>query len=201
MAAITFEGYMGAGPAWADLGANTLVFSGSISDLTAAITVAEWQDGTHAGNGDPGTDQCGANHMNNVKWLSSSTMSVNGGGSENINDTNLTDNECSLRVHFNHTSSVTISGAKFYCFDGATPTNEGVGVEVNAFERGRSASAWTVINDDSGNIGGNNTGERLDLADKGTPAQDHYWYIALSASPESVGAKSSFDFGVTLIYS
>ena len=42
--------------------------------------------------------------------------------------------------------------------------------------------------------------ERLDLADSGS-ATDHYWYIALSASPESVGAKTSFDFGATLTYS
>jgi len=85
---------MGAGPAWADLGANTLVFSSSLTDLATSITVSSYQDGTHAGNGDPGTDQCGANHMNNVKYLTSGTMSVNGGGSESIDDTNLTANEC-----------------------------------------------------------------------------------------------------------
>lgn len=203
MAAITFEGYMGAGPAWADLGANTLVFSGSGTDLTAAITVAAWQDGTHAGNGDPGTDQCGANHMNNVKFISNTTsgsFSLNGAATEGLNDTNLANDECTLRLHFNHTSSVAVTGARFYCFDGAVVANEAVGVEVYAFERGRGVNTWTQINDDSGNIGGDNSGERLLLADSGS-AQDHYWYVALSASPESVGAKTSFDFGMTLTYS
>ena len=102
MATITFEGYMGAGPGWASLGANTVVFSGSLTDLTATIATTDWNNGTHAGSDDPGTDQCGANHMNNVKYLSSSTMSVNGGASENINDTNLAETECTLRIHLNN---------------------------------------------------------------------------------------------------
>jgi hypothetical protein len=191
---------MGAGPAWADLAANTLVFSGSLTDLTVPITVAAWQDGSHAGNGDPGTDQCGANHINNVKYTSGSQMSVNGGGAEPINDTNLTANECTLRVHFNHSGAVAVSGVRFYIYDASVVTNEGVGVEVYAFERGISATAWTLINDDSGNIGGDNTGERLLLADSGS-ATDHYWFIALSISPESVGAKGDVEAGVVLTYS
>lgn len=199
MATITFEGYMGSSPDWTDLAANTLVFSSSLTDLTAAVTVSSYQDGTHAGNGDPGTDQCGTNHMNNVKYLTSSTMSVDGAASEDITDANLATTECTLRLHFNHTSSVAVTLAKFYCFDGATPTTVATGVTVYAFERGRSATAWTQINDGN-TVGGNNTGERLDLADSGS-ATDHYWYVAVSASPNSVGAKTSFDFGMTLTYS
>jgi len=200
MATITFEGYMGAGPGWADLGANTLVFSGSLTDLTAAITVGQFQDGTHAGNGDPGTDQCGANHMNNVKYTSGSQMSVNGAAAEDITDANLATTECSLRVHFNHTSSVAVSGARLYCYDGSVVTNEGVGVDMYVFERGRTEVAWTLLNDDSGNIGGDNAGDYKSLADSGA-ATDHYWYLAISVSPESVGAKASVDLGVALTYS
>lgn len=200
MATITFEAYVGAGPTWTDMAANRLVFSSSLTDLATNITVASWQDGTHVGNGTPGTDQCGANHANNVKFVASGTMSVNGGGTENINDTNLTNDECTMRLHFNHTSAVAVTGVRFYCFDNSTVTNEAVGVEVYAFERGISATSWTLINDDSGNIGGDNSGERLALANSGS-ATDHYWYLALSASPESVGAKSSFAFGATLTYS
>ncbi len=200
MATITFEGYMGAGPGWADLGANTLIFSGSLTDLATAINVAAWQDGTHAGNGDPGTDQCGTNHMNNVKWVDSTHFILNGGSSTVLNDTNLPANSCTMRLHFNHTSAVAVSGARLFCFDGAVDANEAVGVEVNGWERGESATTWSLINDDSGNIGGDNTGERLDLADSAS-ATDHYWYIALSASPESVGAKTSFDLKMVLTYS
>ena len=200
MATITFEGYMGSGPGWADLGANTLVFSGSLTDLTTAITVATFQNGTHVGSGDPGTDQCGANHMNNVKHVASGTMSVNGGGTENIDDAGLAAAECSLRIHFNHTSSVAVSGVRFYAYDGSNVLNEAVGVDIYAFERGVAATSWTLLNDDSGNVGGDNAGEYMSLADSGA-ATDHYCYLAVSISPESVGAKSSVDLGVTLTYS
>src|SRR3990167_2917573 len=136
MATFTFDGYMGAGPAWADFAANRIVFSGSLTDLAAAITVAAFQDGTHVGNGTPGTDQCGANHANNVKFLTSGTMSVNGAGSGHINDTNLTEIECTMRIHFNHGVAVATSGARLYAYDNVTVTTEAPELDVYAFERG-----------------------------------------------------------------
>jgi hypothetical protein len=138
--------------------------------------------------------------MNNVMYTSGSSMSVNGAGSEAIIDANLAAIECSLRIHFNHTSSVAVSGVRIYAYDGSVVTNEAVGVDMYVFERGVAASAWTLLNDDSGNIGGDNAGEFKSLADSAA-AQDHYWYLALSISPESVGAKASVDMGVALTYS
>lgn len=200
MATITFEGYFGAGPAWADLGANTLVFSGSLSDLAVAITVNSYQDGTHVGSGDPGTDQCGANHMNNVKYIDANNMSVNGGGSEAINDTNLAETECTLRLHFNHTSAVAVTNARAYIYKPSVgTTTRADNVNVFGFERGESATAWTQINDPT-SIGGDNTGERLDLQDSGS-ATDHYWYIAISISPTVVGGHDDVDLGFALTYS
>lgn len=201
MATITFEGYMGSTPDWTNIDTNTIVFSSSLTDLTAPITVDAYADGTHAGTDDPGTDACGTNHMNNCKYLGASLIDINGGGSEALNDTNLTATECTLRVHFNHSTSVDVTNPKFYCYDGSTTTTPATGVDVYGFEQGESYTSWTHINDDSGAIGGNNAGERLDLADSSSAATDHYWYIAVSAAPESVGAKTSFDFGVTLTYS
>ena len=195
MATFTWKGYMGAGPSWTDLAANTIVFSSSLTDLATNITVAAFNDGTHAGNGDPGTDQCGANHMNNNKYLTGSTISVNGGGSEALNDTNLTANECTLNVLFNHGSAVVLSSVLFYCFDGATPATRAPGLDVFCFERGTTQTAWVEINDDSGAQGGTGNGDSF--ADR-TAATDHDYYVALTASPASVGAKTSVDFGMAL---
>jgi hypothetical protein len=200
MATFTWAFFGSTGPAWTSIAANTVVFSGSLTDLTAAITVADYNDGTHIGDNDPGTDQCGANHANNVKFLTTGTMSVNGGGSEAINDTNLLQDECTIRIQFNDAASVSTSSGRFYTFDASVVTNEAVGVDAYAFEQGVTATAWTQVNDDTGNIGGDNTGERLDLGDQGA-ATDHFFYLAVSASPETVGAKSSFDFGCALVYS
>ena len=187
MATWTFEGYMGSGPSWTDLGSNILVFSGSLTDITATVEVGHWQDGTHAGSDHPGTDQCGANHMNNVKYISATEMSVNGGATENINDTNLAENECTARWHFNHSSAVKMQNMKLFVYDGSDESNPAPEVEMQAFERGVGATSWTEINDYSAGVGG--SGSAMSLGDKDTAATDHYFYLALSWSPESAGPK------------
>lgn len=198
MATFNWEVYSNT-PAWMDIGANTFVFAGSATDLTSPITVGEWQSGTHLGNGDPGTDQCGTNHSRNVKYISSTQMDI-GGGTVNLTDANLAQTQCTMRIKFTDASSVALSAARFYSFDGSVVTNEAVGIHAYAFERGVAATTWTQINDDSANIGGDNSGERLTLSDQ-TAATEHYYYIAVSAQAESVGAKTQFDFGIALTYS
>lgn len=200
MATFTKNYYGSTGPAWTSISTNTMVFCSSLTDLATRVTVASYQDGTHIGNGDPGTDQCGANHCNNVKYVDSTHFILNGGSSEVLNDTNLTANECTLRYDFADASSVAITSARFYCFNASVTTTRASDLDVQAFERGVSASAWTEINDHSGGTGGDNSGQRLDLGDK-TASTSHSWYIAISASPEAVGAKTAFDFGIALIYS
>ncbi|MHC4542940.1 MAG: hypothetical protein ACYSYL_00235 [Planctomycetota bacterium] len=204
MATFTWYGYYGTGGgrSWTDLATDTLCFSGLATDIDEPITVATWQDGTHVGDGDPGTDQCtGADHNNNVKFISSTEFDLNGGGTETLNDTNLLATECTIRIDFTDASSVVVTSARFYSYDGTTETTEAVGVEVYAYEQGvGEGGGWTFINDDSTNYGGDNSGERLDLSDQAT-ATEHTFYVALSASPESVGAKTSFDFGIALTYS
>jgi hypothetical protein len=198
MATFTWEVYADT-PAWISVGANTMVFSGSSTDLTVPITVGSWQDGTHLGNGDPGTDQCGTNHVPNVKYISS-TQFDSGGGTETLNDTNLAATECTLRINFTDGSAVATSNGRFYVFDGTTETTEAVGIEAYAFERGVTATTWTQVCDDSGGIGGDNSGERLDLGDSSS-GTEHTFYVAISARPETVGGKSDFDLGVALTYS
>lgn len=197
MATFTWFYYGATGPTWTDISTNTVVFSGS-GGITTPITVGTWNDETHIGNGQPGTDQCGANHSNNVKYISS-TQFDSGGGTETLSDANLTQTECTLRIQFNEANS-TITNARFYTFDASTTTVEAVGIEAYAFENGESATTWTQVNDDSGNIGGDNSGERLDLGDQSS-ATDHYYYVAVSARPETVGSKTEFDFGIALTYS
>ena len=199
MATFYWEGYMGT-PAWTDLGANTVCFTGSLTAIDTPITVGEWNSGTHAGNNDPGTDQCGANHMKNVKIVASGSFD-NGSGTETLSTTNLTPNECTLRIRFTDASAVSITSARFYSYDAATVTAEAIGVEGYAWECQPSGiTTWSLINDYSANIGGDNTGERLDLMNQAA-STEHHFYIAVSIRPESVGAKTSFDFGVALTYS
>lgn len=197
MATFTWDVYSDT-PAWHTVNGNTIVFSGT-GGLTTPITVGSWQDETHLGTGDPGTDQCGTNHMNSVKYVSS-TQYDDGGGTTTLNDTNLTVDENTLRVHFDDGSSVATSNGRFYAFDGTTETDEAVGIECWAFESGVGASAWTYINDNSTGHGGDVDGDRLPLTDQ-SGATEHTFYFSISARPESVGSKTEFDFGIALTYS
>lgn len=211
MAAITWEAYVNT-PAWTDMSTNRLVFSGSSSSLSATVAATAFQDGTHLGNGTPGTDQCGSTHANNVKILTSTTMSVNGAGSATINDTNLTDNTSTFRLHFNDAAAYSIQNGKLYTYDGSTTTTQATGVDAAIYVKGESMSAWFKINSDTttgnsmgsmgfttANIGGDNSGERVDLITR-SGAADQYWYCALSVSPETAGGKSAFALGAYLEY-
>lgn len=189
-------------PAWNYIGENTLVFSSSATDLTQPITVGTeyWNEGTHLGDGLPGDDQCGTNHVPNVKYVSS-TQFDGGAGTETLNATNLTQTECTLRVKFTDASAVAISDARFYAFDGATVTSPAVDIAAYAWECGGTSTTWTLINNyTTTGTGGDNSGERLELEDQSSSTQ-HYYYIAISARPLSVGSKTNFDMGIALTYS
>lgn len=187
-------------PAWMDIGSNLFIFSGDQADLTVPITVTEWNLGMHLGSGEPGTDQCGTNHVPCITFVSSTEFKLNGGSTETISDGNLAATECTLRVKFTDSSSVTISNGRFFVFNGTDQTVEAEGVEAYAVEAQVGASSWTLVNDDSANTGGDNDGERLSLSNQGA-GTEHYFYIAMSARPESVGAKPNFDVGLGLTYS
>lgn len=211
MATITWEAYCGT-PAWTDMGANRLVFSGSGTNINTTVQATQFQDGTHLGDGTPGTDQCGTTHANNVKILTATTMSVNGAASEVINDTNLADTECSFRLHFNDAAGYSLQNGKIYTYDGTTTTAEAVGVDAAIYVKGEAMTAWKTLNSDTatGNsmasmqfgtadIGGDNAGETRALSNRAA-GTDHYYYCAISASPETAGGKSAFALGAYLEY-
>jgi hypothetical protein len=194
------------------MGSNRLVFSGSLSNISTTVQATQFQDGTHLGSGTPGTDQCGSSHANNVKILTSTTMSVNGAASETINDTNLADNESTFRLHFNDAAGYALQNGKLYTYDGSTTTAEAVGVDAALYVKAESMTTWATINSDTAtgnsmasmsfttaNLGGDNSGETRSLANR-SGATDHYYYCALSASPETAGGKSAFALGAYLEY-
>lgn len=216
MATTVMEAYYGtAGSAsWQAVSSNRLGFMNTLGSSGTGITpdsvqATLFQNGTHVITGTPGTDVCDEPHVPNVKYLTSSTMSVNGGGSETINDTNLADTECSFRWHFNDASTRTIQNVKIYTYDNTTHSARATGVDVAMYVKAFS-STWSVVNDDTttgptgfttGSIGGNASGNLsgAGLA-RGSAATDQYWYCAASVSPETAGAKSAFAFGISLEY-
>lgn len=198
MATLTFErnnGSVGV-PAWVAWAAR-LTFSHSATNPAVAVPTTDYPLGSHSTDGTPGTDQCsgGPNsaHNNNIQWLSSTTMSKNAAASEPINDTNLAEAECTFRIRLQNAVAVSTTNQRLFVFDLTTETTPGIEVEVQAFERGVTATAWTMINDDSASIGGDNAGERLDLAVKNS-VTDESWYVATSGRPETAAGKAVWGY-------
>ena len=152
----------------------------------SAVVVSEYQDTTHVETS-VGGDKSSGNSPHNTKYLTSSTLSLNGASSSNVVD--LTTGNCPLKINFSDASSVATSGAVLYGYDGTTTTAVPTGVTFQAFEQGDSA--WT-------NAEG--SGSAVSIADQ-TASTSHDYYFGISASPESVGTKTDFKIRIELTYS
>jgi hypothetical protein len=176
--------------------ANNLAFTGD-GGYDDTVEVGAWQDDTHVVSGTPGSDVCTNPHAPNVKYVDS-THFDGGGGSEVLNDTNLAATECSLRWHFSHGSAISMKSCEVFAYDGSVEANPAPNVEIQIFERGVSASAWTELNDYSAGVGG--SGDTFALQDQAGAATDHYYYLAVSWSPETVGSKTGAKLKITGSY-
>jgi hypothetical protein len=149
------------------------------------VAVSSYQDSTHISNSSD-VHQCSSNHVHNTKYVASGTMSLDGAGTANLST--LTTGNAPLKINFSDASSVATSVGKFYAYDGTTDATAMVGVAVQAAEAGTS-SAW---------VAANGSGAALSLADQGA-ATSHDFYIAISVSPTSAGAKTG-KFKLSLTY-
>lgn len=148
------------------------------------VTVGSYQDSTHISNSSD-AHQCTSNHVHNTKYLTSSTVSLDGAGSANVNT--ITTGQCPLKFNFSDASAVATSATTFYAYDGTTDATAMVGVTFQAFEQGDSA--W---------VAANGSGAALSLNDQ-SAATSHDFYVAVAASPTSTGAKTG-KIKMTLTY-
>lgn len=170
---------------------NTSAWQYDDDGLYGNIEVGEFQGGMHIWEDVPGigVHMCeieGTGHPTNVKYISASSMSLNGAAEAIISDGNLTDGNC-IRIELNIYPASTPSGARFFCYDGNDVHIQAPGVTVYAFERGVGVGYWTLINSGQAGVGGDRWANRLDLREKTNSAVSHTWHIALSVSPEYIG--------------
>lgn len=185
MASFEWAGYNGSDWTTFDISdTNLLKFAGA--DYDDKVVVGEYNDSFHirTSSGDD-SDACGSPHLTNLKYLTSSTVSIDGGSSVDV-DTVLT-TEC-IRIQFTHGSSVAIENAIFYVYDGTTTTTPPTGVTFQAFEQGDTS--WT-------NAEGSASAVDLDNKSSST---EHNFYIGMSASPSSTGEKTNFAGRIELDY-
>lgn len=140
------------------------------------ITVSSFNGGTHV-RSSGGADDSSANTPNNVKYVASGTADW-GDGTESL--ANMTDAEATLEITIAESSNITVTDITMYAYDGTTTTTAPVGMDVYLAEQGDAA--WT-------NADG--SAAALTISDSDTPATSHAFYIAISASPSSVGVKSA----------
>ena len=141
-----------------------------------AITVGEYQDGTHV-RLSGGTEKEAANNPHNTKYLTSSTMSLNGAASANLST--LTTGNSPLKINVTHDNSVAISAIKLYAYDGTTTTDEPTDTTVYVAEQGDSD--WTAT-------AGSGTALTVTNSDAAT---SHDFFFAISVKPDAVGVKSA----------
>ena len=149
------------------------------------VTVGSYQDSTHISNSSD-VHQCSTNHVHNTKFLTSTTLSLDGAGSTNLSA--LTTGNAPLKFNFSDASSVATSSATFYAYDGATDATAMAGVTFKAGEAAVT-STWVTAN---------GSGAALSLADQ-SAATSHDFFVALSLSPTSTGAKTG-KIKITLTY-
>lgn len=172
------------------LSTDKLSFWGHATTWELPIPINDYNLGTHVETNVPG-DKCADPHLNNTEYVAAGTVNVNAGGTAAISATNPTEADCPLELHFNEDgTTVTITDCEFYIYDGTTPITGPVGVTMWAFEQDNQTS-WVAMT---------GSGSVVALADHSTPANDHYYYMAVSCSPGSVGEKTAITMNWSLTY-
>lgn len=148
------------------------------------VVVGSYQDSFHISD-NTDTHRCTTNHVNNTKFLTGSTVSINGAGSTSLP---ISTSSCGLKFNFADASSVATSNGKFYAYDGTTDANPMAGINFQAGEGGQTAS-W---------VAANGSGSALTLVNQ-SAATSHDFFVATSVSPTSTGAKTG-KIKITLTY-
>ena len=204
MATITFRSNEGFGLASSGVG-----FYGS-AGFGASVRVGEYQHRTYATNS-AGTQE--GLEIDNIKFTHNNSGIIGPGASGvSSNLLRIPNYQTTLNIRLNHDSAVKTQNGVVQIYDRVNTTKAPSGVTCRIAEvvhpstlqsvTGSGSSTWV---DASGNVStlsiisspGTN-GQRPNGAN--TSDTQHDWYLALSASPKSVGSKTQFGLYVSLEY-
>ena len=161
---------------------DILGFYGATFDTV--IATGSYQDSIHVENVS-NVEQCSTYHGVQNKWISSTNVDL---GSGSVALTTVTDADCVLKIHFNHTSAVACTAVTFWAYDGTTTTAVPTDITFQCVESGETP--W---------VNAEGSAAAATLANSGS-AEDHYFYLVLSASPEDVGDLEEFELAIQLTY-
>jgi hypothetical protein len=175
-----------------------------------SVAVGEYQQTTFITDGN-GTVE-GA-QVDNIKWIHPNSGQVNGGG--DILLTHIPNRLSTLNPRFTHDSAVQVQNVELRIYDRVDVNNPPSGVTCKVAELihpnptngagGSGDTSWitpqgsAVVVDlapspgISGLFAGNGSNSTA-------PGTEHSWYVALSASPDSIGSKTLFGLSLSLEY-
>lgn len=171
--------------------ATDLIQFAGAGGFDTAITVNSYNDTTHV-ESSVGVNDSNGNTPNNNKFISQAggtggdSQADWGDGTEDIDQ--ITNAEAVLKINFSDASSVAITNAKLYGYDGATDTTAPVGIDLRLAEVG-----------DTNFVEAEGSAAALTLTDQGA-ATSHDYYVLASVSPTSVGDKTGNMLKMTLTY-
>lgn len=173
--------------AWNDFSAGNLIGFYGGATYGTKVKITEYQSHNHlrtAAGTD--TDACASPHMDSIQYVASATCQINQGGVVNVNT--IAENDC-VRIHFSDGStSISTENATFYAYDGTTDATAPTNVTAYALER--SDAAWTACGGSASAVSLTNQGANI----------NHYFYVAMSVSPDTVGEKTAFAWKISLDY-
>lgn len=190
MATWVFTGQRTDGTSTITVGATDRIWFTAGVNISDNVVVGSYQDGTHVtDSSDAHQASCGGagGHLNNLKYLSGTTVAINGGGSSTLSGSVPTAAQMPFKFNFSDPSSVATSSAKFYFYDGVTDTAFMSGVTVQAIEK--TNTTW---------VSANGSGSALTLANQAA-ATSHDFFIGASLEPTTTGAKTG-KMKITLTY-
>jgi len=138
-----------------------------------AILVGEYNDGFHIVNSS-NDELCTSAHPTNLKYVSSSTVSIDGGAAVDLNT--VTTSQC-LDLNVTCSPAAEIIESSFFVY-GSSEENTPVGIRVKGFKQGDTS--WS-------DVGGSANALSLGISSFNT---EHNKYFGLSVMPITNGALS-----------
>lgn len=159
---------------------NAIGFYGA-GGYGSPIQVGQYNDSMHVRLGisaSEDSDACYPDHLTNLKYISDNQVSVNGAAPKLLTD--VVDREL-IRITVLSNTNITITGSRFYAFDGTNVENPPANVIFKAFKLGDNK--WSQPHGRS---------NALSLGTRTTAATTHHFYIGMSLSPTSTGSQTLF---------
>ncbi len=173
-----------------------------------SVEVGAYQDTTFITNG-AGTTQ--GPQVDNIKWLNTASGIING-ASSGVPLTSIPNYLATLNARFTHSVAVRTQNVKFRIYDRSNINNPASGVTCKVAElvhpdivqnnNGSGSSTWQTPTGSSVVMSLTASPGTSGLRPNGASTTDaqHDWYLAISASPDSIGSKTAFAAYIELEY-